>query len=54
LIVGAELQTKLYLRSLERIVLMVVMPPWRSVGTDLCAVIRLVGLGLSTAEPHAL
>ena len=33
---------------------MIVIPPWRSVGTDLSAVITWVGLGLSAAEPHAL
>jgi len=32
----------------------VVMPPWRSVGTGLSAVITWVGLGLSAAELHAL
>jgi len=32
----------------------VVIPPWRSVGTDLSAVIMWAGLGLSAAEPHAL
>ena len=38
----------------ERLVLTVVIPPSRSVGTDLSAVITWVGLGLSAAEPHAL
>ena len=33
---------------------MVVIPPWRSVGTDLSAVIVWVGLGLSAVERHAL
>jgi len=33
---------------------MVVIPPWRSVGTDMSAVITWVGLGLCAAEPHAL
>jgi len=32
--------------------LTVVIPPWRSVGTDLSAVIMWVGLGLCAAEPH--
>jgi len=36
------------------ITLTVVIPPWRSVGTDLSAVITWVGLGLCAAEPHAL
>jgi hypothetical protein len=34
--------------------LTVVIPPWRSVGTDLSAVITWAGLGLCAAEPHAL
>jgi hypothetical protein len=33
---------------------MILIPPWRSVGTDLSVVTMWVGLGLSTAEPHAL
>jgi len=48
-----ELQAKLYLHCLLNLALTVVTPPWRSVGTDLSAVITWVGLGLSAAEPHA-
>jgi hypothetical protein len=33
---------------------MVVIPPWRSVGTDLSAVITWTGSGSSAAEPRAL
>jgi len=33
---------------------MVVIPPLRSVGTVMSAVITWVGLGLCAAEPHAL
>jgi hypothetical protein len=33
---------------------MVVIPPQRSVVTDLSVVITWVGLGLSVAEPHEL
>jgi len=32
----------------------VVVPPWRSVGTDLSAVITWVGLGCCAAEPHRI
>jgi hypothetical protein len=33
---------------------MIVIPPRRSVGTDLSVVITGAGSGLSAAEPHAL
>jgi len=32
----------------------VVIPPWRSLGIDLSAVISWAGLGLNVAEPHAV
>jgi hypothetical protein len=30
----------------------VMIPPWRSVGTHLSAVITWIGVGLCAAEPH--
>jgi hypothetical protein len=54
LTVWEEPQAKLYLRFLYSSVLAVVIPPWRSVGTDLSVVITCVGLGFCAAVPNAL
>ena len=51
LIVGRSFRQALSLFSLE-FSTMVVIPPWRSVGMDLSAVITWVRFGLSAAEPH--
>jgi len=48
---GRSIRQALSLFSLE-FSTTVIIPPCRSVGTDLSAVITLVGLGLCAAEPH--